>query len=460
MKKLKYETIDSFLSSSQAQDKGEYYICNCPSCNEKEAFFYKGSNFLNCNRENECGDTFILDFQKDKKVTYKENYKTKKTKTYDSLFNFISNAIDFDTHKNGEFSIRKKNYRGLSNPPIYDFNLDELTKESYENKLEENKLGLAFKDYNLIMPIFNGEKLERVLFRSSKELDKSKPKEKQLKISNEARDFYLSKLESKTIFITEGLIDGFSIEEVAPDVGIISLTGCKKTSNFKKYISNNLEKFKDKDFVIAFDNDNAGIKASEKLFEDLEKLDLSVSTLTPNSKDLNDELINNKSNLLNEINKKKEKEVKEMENIKYYTGFISIKATKEQFENEEIDIKKLSNEEKIKVIKKDGRDLYAIKMTINYKKGEEIQRSPYIDFASYKKSDIEKYFAYQENKIPVKAVTMEKEWVKEDKSGKNYTLLAIEDKRKVSNMNLDMYSKKNEKIEEVEEVKQEEEIQR
>lgn len=451
MKKLKYENIDSFLNDRQAKDKGEYYICNCPDCNHNEAFFYKGSNFLNCNRENECGETFIIDFKDKKKSYYKEKETKNNVKNYNSLFNFISNVIDFDNHKNGKFSIRKKEYRGLSNPPIYDFSKDELTRETFENKKEENKLGLALKDYNLIIPIFNEEKLERVLFRSDKDLPKGQPKEKQLKISEVARDFYSNKLESKTIFITEGLIDGFSVEEVAPDVGIISLTGCKKTRDFKNYISDNLETFKDKDLIIAFDNDNAGKKASENLFKDLEDLGLNVSTIRPNAKDLNDELNFNKSNLLNEINKKKEKEDNKMENIKNYKGFISINPTREQFENESIDITKLTNEDKVKVVKKDDRDLYAISLRINYKSGEEIKSSPYIDFASYKKSDIEKYFAYQENKIPVKAVTLEKDWSNGEKSGKNHTLLAIEDRRKIENMNLGKSFQQNEQIEEKEE---------
>src|SRR5690625_7688468 len=62
-KRLVYQNIENALDELNAEDKGRYYICNCPECNEHEAFIYKNNtNFIQCNRENHCGERMLLQF--------------------------------------------------------------------------------------------------------------------------------------------------------------------------------------------------------------------------------------------------------------------------------------------------------------------------------------------------------------------------------------------------------------
>lgn len=52
--------INSFLAELKPVDKGAYFLCECPSCGEKQAYIYKGSNVLACNRLNKCGYSISL----------------------------------------------------------------------------------------------------------------------------------------------------------------------------------------------------------------------------------------------------------------------------------------------------------------------------------------------------------------------------------------------------------------
>lgn len=44
-------------------ERGDHYECRCPFCGEREAFAYKGSGWLNCNRKNKCaGKVSVQDY--------------------------------------------------------------------------------------------------------------------------------------------------------------------------------------------------------------------------------------------------------------------------------------------------------------------------------------------------------------------------------------------------------------
>lgn len=44
----------SLIQELEPIDRGEYYILRCPSCDNKEAFLYKGHSAIICNRRNKC----------------------------------------------------------------------------------------------------------------------------------------------------------------------------------------------------------------------------------------------------------------------------------------------------------------------------------------------------------------------------------------------------------------------
>lgn len=49
--------------------KGAYYICECPQCGEREAYFYQNGQYLHCNRLNNCGfKIFTIDYLTQKRL--------------------------------------------------------------------------------------------------------------------------------------------------------------------------------------------------------------------------------------------------------------------------------------------------------------------------------------------------------------------------------------------------------
>lgn len=51
------------FSPLSPEDKGDYFECECPGCNNRTAFVYKNSTYLKCNRLNDCQyKTSIYDF--------------------------------------------------------------------------------------------------------------------------------------------------------------------------------------------------------------------------------------------------------------------------------------------------------------------------------------------------------------------------------------------------------------
>jgi len=47
--------INRALSELNPIEKADRYVVECPECNKKEAYIYKGSSWINCNRQNKCG---------------------------------------------------------------------------------------------------------------------------------------------------------------------------------------------------------------------------------------------------------------------------------------------------------------------------------------------------------------------------------------------------------------------
>ena len=84
--------------------------------------------------------------------------------------------------------------------------------------------------------------------------------------------------EKRTVVITEGVYDALSFKEVDKKLGIVSLPGVRKYRQIINIVKNNIDICKDKTFVIATDNDEAGQKAKEKLIEEFEKMQIHYKT--------------------------------------------------------------------------------------------------------------------------------------------------------------------------------------
>ncbi len=289
-KKLTFKTIEDALNELNAQDKGRYFLCTCPECQRNEAFIYKNNlNFIQCNRENFCGERMILQFkEKVSEASYKkqkihEEYPELTEKQVEAL-NW-TNKVFKHVQKYFESEALDNGYRGISKDIAKEFIVD-FKNEKFVAFLFSKMEPLLGKDYsknewmckrNLVFPVYGQDNnVDRILLRSSIEPN-IEPKEIQLIVnpSKETRDFFISlPNQSKTLVITEAVLDGLSFREIDPSVGFIALTGSAKTRNIKDFISRKKRLFQDKDIVLAMDDDVAGWRANAEIMTALEENDI------------------------------------------------------------------------------------------------------------------------------------------------------------------------------------------
>lgn len=284
--KLLYQNIEEALADLNAKDKGRYFLCTCPECQQREAFIYKNNpSFIQCNRDNQCGERMILHFEEKEEVhsfkTVQEEYPcltTKQAQALDWMTRFMKHM-----QKHFESPTLDKGYRGLSKETAKPF-IADLINEAYVQKMFEVGRELFPKDYstnewmckrNLIFPIYGDDgHLERILLRSSID-PQIEPKELQLIMnpSKETRDFFVDiPNESDSLVISEAILDAASFREVDPDVGVMALTGSAKTRKLCKFIFENKALFQHKNIMLALDADEAGDKAAKEIVETLEQI--------------------------------------------------------------------------------------------------------------------------------------------------------------------------------------------
>jgi len=312
-KKLVFQNIENALSDLNAEDKGRYFICNCPECNQHEAFMYKNNkHFIQCNRENHCGSRMMLEFhEKGDMSAYEQSIE----KQYPNLTTEQRQALDWS---NRVFSYAKNyfksealdnGYRGLSKQVTRRFVAD-LQDEAIMQHVFQKAEPLLNKDYannnwmckrNLIFPLYGRDHtLDRVLLRSSidENLD---PKEIQLIFnpSKETRDFFMDiPQDAENVVVSESILDALSFREIDENVGIMALTGATKTRQVKDYLAEHKEQFADKHLLIAMDDDQAGWKATRDIVNTIEEEGIGenwfVFDYTSETKDANENLQQNR----------------------------------------------------------------------------------------------------------------------------------------------------------------------
>ena len=330
-KKLVYQNIEDALDELNAEDKGRYYICNCPECNEHEAFIYKNNtNFIQCNRENHCGERMLLQFH-EKQNTHPTTEKTEKN--FPSLseeqkealtwsmrvFSFAKKALQSEAMDNG--------YRGLSRENVRQHVIDLQNKEvvQYFFKKTSSLLG---KDYsksswmcerNIMIPLYGEDNtIDRILLRSSIN-PSTEPKEIQLILnpSKETRDFFVDiPKDAESIVFCESLLDALSFREIDESCGFVALTGAAKTRQVDSYINKNKDIFKDKQLWMAMDDDKAGWEATRKLTNTLKAQQLgeniSIFRYVATCKDPNEFLQANRKQFENRY----KENMKQLESVK------------------------------------------------------------------------------------------------------------------------------------------------
>lgn len=307
---LTYRNLEEALSYLNAEDKGRYYICECPECSHHEAFIYKNNpHFLKCNRENKCGARFYLKFnQRSKPVVLKKKSIPEKRKGLTAIqqeqlkemTKFIKH-IQFHTENNLD------NYRGLKREVTEPF-IANLQNPKVVAHLFSKYKELFGKDYsktdfmtkrNLIFPIYGEDGLiERMLLRSNIEHINRKEINLIINPGKDARDFFMDIPEtSKYVVIGESLLDALSFREIDKDVGIIGLTSANRTRQVREYLVKNKEQLKTKGFILALDQDKAGRKAYQEIHDVLSQegySSVNILSFPLNIKDPNEYLLFNR----------------------------------------------------------------------------------------------------------------------------------------------------------------------
>ncbi|WP_234447156.1 toprim domain-containing protein [Virgibacillus salexigens] len=217
------------------------------------------------------------------------------------VFSYAKNYFKSEALDNG--------YRGVSKQVTRGFVAD-LQHEHIVQHLFQRAEPLLNKDYstnswmckrNLIFPLYGeNNTLDRVLLRSSinENLD---PKEIQLIFnpSKEARDFFMDiPQEADNVVISESILDALSFREIDENVGIMALTDATKTRQIKNHLAEHSERYAEKHFLIAMDDDQAGWKATRDIVNKMEKDDIgkswTVFNYTSQTKDANENLQENR----------------------------------------------------------------------------------------------------------------------------------------------------------------------
>ncbi|MEV2908311.1 toprim domain-containing protein [Paenibacillus larvae] len=309
-----YTHIEEALASVNAQDHGRYFLCTCPECHHHEAFLYKNNpNFLQCNRENECGVSVAFHFKEKQSVdeikTRHEAIDPEVTPEQRRELEFVTRVLNYIQFHTVNDAL-KENYRGLSRDTTRPFVLDLKNEEFVENLFRKapnlfysrkalmktgKKVNYAdIKDMtkrNLVFPIYGNDGLvDRILLRSSIEPNLSK-KEIQLQVNpkSTAKDFFKDIPSQAThIVIGESIIDAMSFREIDPSVGLYGMTGSRKWRRVIEDIQQHKEDYKDKIFIIATDDDKAGMEAKDNLTAALDKEQLAYKVFSYDIENIND----------------------------------------------------------------------------------------------------------------------------------------------------------------------------
>ena len=320
-----------FFSELNPQRRANYYLATCPFCNNKSAYIYESSIYINCNRINNCSysQSMWSYLQEKKGLSNQETlFELAKIAGYSLKAKTYSEERFFINKKKGDIFEKSLNYmkelifqekgkeclsylkkRGFSEEEIKEAeigffpNYEELKEYLLKNDFEDNdikSIGLNTKGlgkthtlaipYRDISGILKGFIVRSFLSDSElKEIDEQKYK-------------YTYGIEKSTLFnlhnarkqkeliIVEGYLDCL-IANVKGLNGLVGLGGNHLT---EKQLENAI-KYGYKSFTLALDNDKAGREGTEKAIKSISKQGLKVYVLTlPDGYKDPDELIREK----------------------------------------------------------------------------------------------------------------------------------------------------------------------
>lgn len=297
MKSLNYQSLEEALEDLGAVHKGSYFLCICPHCGKKEAFFYltrENSFIIKCNRLSHCGRTTKVIFDETKEKTtasiiqkFKDSYDAKKeidisAQGKERLMSFLNSS-----HKKNVPPI----FRGIHKDTLenyvifYPKGVHALFGKPEEKLFGKKYFRKLYRNRDIIIPIRNKDGIpERCLLRSSQKLTGKTLKEFQLKIIDRGNEIWnvtdIYDPKKEFIFVCEGVWDALSVLDVlggtlAKDkVGAVALAGVGKHSQITRILKDNPDIAKHKTFCICFDLDKAGMQEGFKFWKALRELEV------------------------------------------------------------------------------------------------------------------------------------------------------------------------------------------
>lgn len=324
--KVEFNLLNEF-SGAKSIGNGMYRVNPCPKCGHKDHFTLfapntsqnKNDYWTYCSFNGCCSGGSILDYLIEFKGLDKKG------------------AIEYLTGESKNIktsNVKRQEVKSMETKKEYDFTLlaDKLHNDclltgakyfksrGLDKTIKEYKLGYcedgfnaAFNDYKefcfnhssnkaykYFIPLFDKDnKVVNIIVRADNNT-KDIPKVRNLKgvdmpLLNQR--YIENRIDDKFIYICEGWADALSLEELGKKA--ISLNGIQNTKKLIKLIMKNKNNIKDKIFIIAFDRDESGMEASNKLNEDLnsENIDNFIFKIKENYHDINEFFVENRGRL-------------------------------------------------------------------------------------------------------------------------------------------------------------------
>ena len=286
----------------------EYRLNPCPICGGHDHFtVYADSNsyssFNGCCKGGTIIDFFIEVEKLDKTEAIKKLYQL--TGTEYTKMNKEGTAKEMSNNKNMQSNkqeITAKEQRrnneeiektvlfienGIRNKNID--NVMQVVSKRGISKDIADKYNMFISNQRLYIPIIENDKPKAYISRAIDPTDKLRYKNSKGEIIPFNREYIKEVPEvEKTIYICEGIFDALSIEEVGKKA--IALNSTSNVNKFVEYIKNNMQTSSKYNYILCFDNDNAGHKATDEMQEALKDLKIShrILEIPKDYKDINE----------------------------------------------------------------------------------------------------------------------------------------------------------------------------
>lgn len=286
----------------------EYRLNPCPICGGHDHFtVYADSNsyssFNGCCKGGTIIDFFIEVEKLDKTEAIKKLYQltgteyTKKTK--EGTAKEMSNNKNMQSNKQ-EITTKeqRKNNEEIEKTVLFiengirNKNIDNVMQVVSKRGISKDiadKYNMFISNQRLYIPIIENDKPKAYISRAIDPTDKLRYKNSKGEIIPFNREYIKEVPEvEKTIYICEGIFDALSIEEVGKKA--IALNSTSNVNKFVEYIKNNMQTSSKYNYILCFDNDNAGHKATDEMQEALKDLKIShrILEIPKDYKDINE----------------------------------------------------------------------------------------------------------------------------------------------------------------------------